>query len=67
MCESGLLSKTRLEHPETVMQSNEQDLDAPLDGPPPFLERWPRVYLAVLAYLLALIIGLYVVSRMFSY
>ena len=62
-----LASRTRLEHPETVMESNEQDLDASLDGPPPFLGQWRCVYLAVLGYLVALIVALYVVSRMFSY
>ena len=49
------------------MESKRQDVDAPIDGPPPFLGHWRRVYVAVLGYLLALIIGLYVVSRLFSY
>jgi hypothetical protein len=37
------------------------------DEPPPFLGRWKRVYAAVLAYLLALIIGLFVITEYFRY
>jgi hypothetical protein len=37
------------------------------DEPPPFLGRWPRVYAAVLGYLLLLIVGLEVLTRMFQY
>ena len=37
------------------------------DEPPPFLERWSRVYMVVLCYLAVLIVALYVVSRLFDY
>jgi hypothetical protein len=33
-----------------------------VDGPPPFLGTWPRVYTVVLLYLAAVIFGLYVFS-----
>ena len=37
------------------------------DAPPPFLGSWPRVYTAVLCYLMLLIAALYVLTRMFRY
>jgi hypothetical protein len=37
------------------------------DEPPPFLGKWPRVYKAVLCYLLLLIAGLYALTRFFRY
>jgi len=37
------------------------------DEPPPLLGRWKRVYAAVLAYLLVLIIGLFAVTEYFRY
>jgi hypothetical protein len=37
------------------------------DEPPPFLGTWPRVYMAVLCYLLLLITALYALTRMFRY
>ena len=36
------------------------------DEPPPFLGTWPRVYTAVLIYLVTLIVLFYVFTRMFS-
>lgn len=39
----------------------------PADEPPPLLGRWKRVYAAVLAYLLALIIALFVITEYFRY
>jgi hypothetical protein len=36
------------------------------DEPPPFLGTWPRVYTAVLVYLVTLIVLFYVFTRMFS-
>ncbi|HZS52851.1 MAG TPA: hypothetical protein VFA65_00505 [Bryobacteraceae bacterium] len=36
------------------------------DEPPPFLERWPKVYIAVLIYLGLLILVLYVITRIFE-
>jgi hypothetical protein len=38
----------------------------PDDQPPPFLRTWPRVYLAVLCYSFALMLLLYVLSRLFG-
>lgn len=37
------------------------------DEPPPFGGQWSRVYAAVLCYLLLLIAGLYVATRIFRY
>jgi hypothetical protein len=37
------------------------------DEPPPFLESWPRVYAAVLLYILILIVALYGVTKYFSH
>lgn len=37
------------------------------DEPPPFLGSWPRVYTAVLCYLLLLIAALYALTLMFQY
>ncbi len=37
-----------------------------LDEPPPFLGRWRNVYIAVLCYLAALILGLYLFTRAFG-
>jgi hypothetical protein len=36
------------------------------DEPPPLLKTWPRVYTAVLAYLVLLILTLYGFTRLFS-
>jgi hypothetical protein len=36
------------------------------DGPPPLLGTWPRVYRAVLLYLISIIAGLYLFMRLFS-
>jgi hypothetical protein len=36
------------------------------DGPPPVLKTWPRVYTAVLIYLVLLVTFLYVFTRLFS-
>ena len=36
------------------------------DEPPPFLGSWRNLYIAVLWYLAALILGLYVFTRMFG-
>ncbi len=36
------------------------------DDPPPFLGTWNRVYAAVLIYLVLLIAGLYVFTRVFE-
>lgn len=36
------------------------------DEPPPLLKTWPRLYTAVLMYLVLLIAGLYTFTRMFS-
>ncbi|MBS1829936.1 MAG: hypothetical protein JST93_31850 [Acidobacteria bacterium] len=33
------------------------------DEPPPFLGSWPRVYVLVVMYLMALIVGFYVFCR----
>ena len=33
------------------------------DAPPPFLRTWPRLYLAVLGYLFALIVVLYLITK----
>jgi hypothetical protein len=49
------------------MESKEQRFEASPNDPPPFLGQWPRVYVAVLGYLLLLIVALYVVSRIFTY
>lgn len=38
----------------------------PEDQPPPFLRSWPRVYLAILCYSFALMLLLYVLSRVFA-
>ena len=37
-----------------------------LDDPPPFLGRWRNVYVAVLCYLTAVILGLYLFTRVFG-
>jgi hypothetical protein len=37
-----------------------------VDGPPPLLGTWPRVYRAVLVYLCLVIAGLYLFMRLFS-
>lgn len=37
------------------------------DEPPPFLGRWKRVYMAVLAYLFVLIVTLFVITEYFHY
>ena len=37
-----------------------------LDEPPPFLGTWPRVYAAVLIYLVVLIAGFRLFMRVFS-
>jgi hypothetical protein len=37
-----------------------------VDGPPPLLGTWPRVYRAVLVYLCLVITGLYLFMRLFS-
>ena len=39
----------------------------PESEPPPILDRWPRVYAAVLCYLALLIAVLYVFTRLFRY
>jgi hypothetical protein len=49
------------------MESEKQAFEASPDDGPPFLGEWPRVYVAVVAYLFLLIVALYVVSRMFTY
>lgn len=36
------------------------------DDPPPFLQTWPRVYRAVILYLIVLIFGLYLLTRAFA-
>jgi hypothetical protein len=36
------------------------------DEPPPLLKTWPRLYTAVLLYLVMLIAGLYTFTRLFS-
>jgi len=36
------------------------------DEPPPLLKTWPRLYMAVLLYLVLLIAGLYTFTRLFS-
>jgi hypothetical protein len=36
------------------------------DEPPPLLKTWPRLYTAVLVYLVMLIAGLYTFTRLFS-
>lgn len=36
------------------------------DEPPPFLGTWPRVYVAVVVYLIALIVGFYAFTRTFN-
>jgi hypothetical protein len=36
------------------------------DEPPPLLKKWPRLYTAVLLYLVLLIAGLYTFTRFFS-
>jgi len=36
------------------------------DEPPPFLGRWPRVYVAVVIYLALLIGAFYAFTRLFS-
>jgi hypothetical protein len=36
------------------------------DEPPPFLKTWPRVYAAVLLYLTALILALYLFGRNYA-
>jgi hypothetical protein len=36
------------------------------DEPPPLLKTWPRLYTAVLLYLVLLIAGLYTFTRFFS-
>jgi hypothetical protein len=37
-----------------------------LDEPPPFLGTWPRVYAAIILYLIAIITLLYVFTRTFN-
>lgn len=37
------------------------------DEPPPLLRSWPRVYVAVILYLVALLAGLAGISRFFHY
>jgi hypothetical protein len=37
-----------------------------VDDPPPFFGTWPRVYAAVLLYLLCLISALFLLTRIFS-
>ena len=36
------------------------------DEPPPFLRTWPRVYVAVLLYLIMIIAALYVFTRAYN-
>ena len=36
------------------------------DDPPPFLKTWPRVYIAVIIYLVLLILALYLFMRIFT-
>jgi len=36
------------------------------DDPPPFLSTWPRVYVAVLIYLVVLILAFFLFSRSFQ-
>lgn len=38
-----------------------------IDEPPPFLGQWKRVYAAVLAYLLVLIVVLFAITEYFHY
>jgi hypothetical protein len=37
-----------------------------VDGPPPFLGTWTRVYIGVLLYLVVLIVLLYLFSRLWA-
>jgi hypothetical protein len=37
-----------------------------IDDPPPFLGNWPRVYAAVLLYLLCIMSALFLLTRIFS-
>jgi hypothetical protein len=37
-----------------------------IDEPPPILRTWPRLYTAVLCYLVLLIAGLYTLTRLVS-
>jgi hypothetical protein len=38
-----------------------------IDEPPPFLDRWRNVYIAVLCYLAILILALYLFTRAFGH
>jgi hypothetical protein len=37
-----------------------------LDGPPPFLGSWPRVYGAVLGVLAGVVLALWIVTKVYS-
>jgi len=49
------------------VEINRPNVREDADEPPPFLGRWPRLYAAVLWYLLALICVLYGITRLYSY
>jgi hypothetical protein len=48
----------------TPMESGPDEFQP--DDPPPFLKTWPRVYRAVIVYLVLLIFALYLVTRAFA-
>jgi hypothetical protein len=52
---------------ESVMKPEASAVRKSADEPPQFLGTWGRVYTCVLAYLVALILALYLVSRAFTY
>ena len=47
-------------------QNPREKLKEVIDEPPPFLERWPRVYALVLSWLATLILLFYLFSRAFA-
>jgi hypothetical protein len=57
-----ITDKALADQPEDASKQDE----AQPDDPPPFLKTWPRVYRAVILYLIVLIFALYLVTRAFA-
>jgi hypothetical protein len=49
-----------------VSETPEDQARETIEGPPPFLGSWRNVYIFVVCYLAAIIIGFYVFSRAFA-
>jgi hypothetical protein len=46
-----------------VLDNENEEVRQVIDEPPPFLGTWPRVYLAVIAWLMTLIAAFYAFAR----